>query len=80
MMRFKAMIMDEQVEMIEQTTQESLWVREENRAVEAIEAHRRGMFLLEEYQRIIQRLENNPQLNQLIEPIRVIPNDMINLG
>jgi hypothetical protein len=47
MTRFKAMSMDEQVEMIEQTNQESLGVREYNREVESIEAQRRGIFLLE---------------------------------
>jgi hypothetical protein len=77
MTRFKAMIMDEKVKMIEQTTQESLRVREENREVETIEAQRRGMLLLEESQRFIQRLENNPQL---LEPIRITPSDPINIG
>jgi hypothetical protein len=76
MTRFKSMKMDEQVETIEQTAQESLRVREENRAVEATEAQRRGMLLLEEAQRVIQRLENDPQL---LEPIRVTPTDTINL-
>jgi hypothetical protein len=57
MTRFKVMTMDDQVEMIEQTTQESLRVREENRAVEVAEAQRRGMMLLEEAQRDIQILE-----------------------
>jgi hypothetical protein len=33
MMRFKAMTMNEQIEMIEKTTQESLRVREENKAI-----------------------------------------------
>ena len=56
------MIMDEQVEMIKQMAQEALRVREENRAVEATKAHRRGMLLLEESQRVIHRLENDPQL------------------
>jgi hypothetical protein len=79
MTRFKSMTMDEQVETIEQTTQESLRVREENRVVEATEAQRRGMLLLEEAQRVIQRLENDPQLNPLIEPIRVTLTDTINL-
>jgi len=45
--------------MIEKITQESLRVREENREVEATEAQRRGMVLLEESQRVIQRLEND---------------------
>ena len=60
MTRFKAMTMDEQVEMIEQTTQDSLRVREENRAVEATKAQRKGMLLLEEAQRVNQRLEDDP--------------------
>jgi hypothetical protein len=38
MTRFKAMSMDDQVEIIEQMTQESLKVREEKRVVEATEA------------------------------------------
>jgi hypothetical protein len=46
MTRSKAMTMDEQVEMIEQTSQESLRVREENKSVEATEAQRTGMLLL----------------------------------
>ena len=50
------MIMYEQVETIEQIAQESLTVREENVLVEATEAQRRGMFLLEESQRVIQNL------------------------
>ena len=57
---FKVMIMDEQVEMIEHTNQESLKVREENIAIEATEAQRRGILLLEEAKRVIQRLENDP--------------------
>jgi hypothetical protein len=62
MARFKAMSMDEQVKMIEQLAQKSLKVREENRVVKATKAQRRGMLLLEEAQRVIQRLENDPQL------------------
>jgi hypothetical protein len=45
MTRFKVMTMDEQVEN-RKTAQEALRVREENRAVEATEARRRGMLLL----------------------------------
>ena len=37
------------------------------------------MLLLEEAQRVIQRLENEPRINPLIEPLRVIPVDTINL-
>jgi hypothetical protein len=48
MTKFKEMTMDEQVETIEQTTQEALRVREENRAIEATKAQRRGILLLEE--------------------------------
>jgi hypothetical protein len=47
MKRFKEMSMYEKVETIEKTAQESLRVREENRAVEATKAQRRGMMLLE---------------------------------
>jgi len=46
MTRFKAMSMDEQVETIEQPTQEDLGVREEIRAVETTRAQRRGLLLL----------------------------------
>jgi hypothetical protein len=44
MTRFKAMSMDEQVETIEQSTQEALRVREEIRAAETTKAQRRGLF------------------------------------
>jgi hypothetical protein len=60
MTRFKAMKMDEHVEMIGQTTQEALRVREENKAVEATKEQMRGLLLLEESQRVIQRLKNDP--------------------
>jgi hypothetical protein len=80
MMRLKVMKIDDQVEMIEQTAQESLKVREVNKEVEATEAHRRGMLLLEEDQRVIQILENDHQLNPLIEPLRIILVNTINLG
>ena len=63
--------------MIEQTNQEALRVREENRVVESTKAHRRGMLLLEEAKIFIQRLENDPQL---LEPIRITPHDTINIG
>jgi hypothetical protein len=39
--------------MIEQTTQESLRVREQNTAVESIDEQRRGMLFLEVSQRVI---------------------------
>jgi hypothetical protein len=73
MTKFKAMSLDEQVETIEQTTQEALRVRDESRTVEATEARRRGMLLLEEAQRAIQRAEQDPPLNPLIEPLRITP-------
>jgi hypothetical protein len=41
------MTMDEQAEMIEHTAQEALKFRQENRAVEATKAQRRGILLLE---------------------------------
>jgi hypothetical protein len=47
-------------------------------AVEATEARRRGMLLLEEAQRAIQRAEENPPLNPLIEPLRITPTDTSN--
>jgi hypothetical protein len=80
MMIFKVMTMDEQFKMIEHIAQEALRVREENRDVETTEAQRRGMLLLEEAQRVIQRLENDPHLNPLIEPLRVILVNTIHLG
>jgi hypothetical protein len=54
MTRFKDMSMYEQVIKIEQTNQESLRVKEENRAEEATKAQWRAMMLLEEAQRVIQ--------------------------
>jgi hypothetical protein len=45
--KFKAMTMDEQVETIENTAQESIRIREEIRAVKAVEAWKRGTLLLE---------------------------------
>jgi hypothetical protein len=67
MTRFKAMSMDEQVEMIEKSAQEALRAREEIRVVETTEAQRRGLFLtpeaqtrgfilMEEAQRVIDQL------------------------
>jgi hypothetical protein len=47
MTRFKVMSMYDKFETIQQTTQESLRVREENEAIEVTEAWRRGMLLLE---------------------------------
>jgi hypothetical protein len=76
MTRFKAMIMDEQVETKEQMAQEDLRVREENNATKATKAQRRGMLLLEGAQRVIQQLENNPELVEmmritLVDPITI---------
>jgi hypothetical protein len=71
MTKFKAMTMDEKVETIEQTNQESLRVREENRAVEATEARRRGILLLEEAERAMKILGEDPPLNPLIGPLRI---------
>jgi hypothetical protein len=70
------MSMDEKVEMIEEMTQEALKVREENIVAEAIEAQRRGMFLLEGSQRVIEQLENDPQL---VEMMRLTPIDPITI-
>jgi hypothetical protein len=75
--RFKAMNMDEQVETIEHTTQETLRVREENKAVEATEACRRGLLLLEEVERAIQIFEEDPPLNPLMGPLRITSTDTI---
>jgi hypothetical protein len=47
MTKFKAMSMDDQVETIEQLSQEALRVREEIREAETTEAQRRGLLLLE---------------------------------
>jgi hypothetical protein len=46
MTRLEAMIMDEQVDTIENSSQEALRVREEIRAAKTIEAQRRGFLLL----------------------------------
>jgi hypothetical protein len=62
MTRFKAMIMDEQVDIIEHSSQESLRVGEEIRAAETIDAQRRGFLLLEGVQRIIDQLHNDSNL------------------
>jgi hypothetical protein len=57
MTRFKAMSMDEQVETIEQSTQEALRAKEEIREAETTKAQRRGLILLEGAQRIIDQLK-----------------------
>jgi len=48
MIKFKVMTMDEHVDTIDQTTQEYLTARDENRVVEVVETRRRGILLLEE--------------------------------
>ena len=72
MTKFKEMTMDEQVDTIEHTSQEAIRVREENRAVEATKAQRRGILLLEEANRDMKRLGEDPPLNPLIGPLRII--------
>jgi hypothetical protein len=72
MTKFKAMSLDEEVETKEQIAQEALRVRDESKMVEAAEARRREM-LLEEAQRAIQRAEEDPPLNPLIELLRITP-------
>jgi hypothetical protein len=62
MTRFKAMSMDEQVELIEQWLKKPSGLEKKTEQAEATEAQRRGMLLLEEAQRVIERLENDPQL------------------
>jgi hypothetical protein len=65
MTRFKAMSMDEHVEMIEQSSQEALRSKEEIKASETIEAQRRGFLLIEGAQRIIDQLQNDPDLVEM---------------
>jgi hypothetical protein len=74
--RFKAMSMDEQVEMIEQLAQDALRSREEIRASETTKAHRRGFLLIEGAHRIIDRLKNDPDL---IEMTRVLDDDPVEI-
>jgi hypothetical protein len=76
MTRFKAMSMDEQVEMIEQSAQEALRAREEIRVSETTEAQRRGLLLIEGAQRIIDQLKNDPDL---IEMMRIPADDPIKI-
>jgi hypothetical protein len=71
MTRLKAMSMDEQVETIEQSTLEALGVREEIIAAETIEAQRREFLLLEGAQRVIDQLQNDPELVEMTR----IPSD-----
>jgi hypothetical protein len=63
--RFKAMSMDEKVETIEKLAQEALRVQEEIIATETTEAQRRGLLLLEGAQRIIDQLQNDPDLAEM---------------
>jgi hypothetical protein len=72
--RFKAMSMDEQVETIEKLAQEALKVQEEIIETETTEAQRRGLLLLEGAQRIIDQLQNDPDL---VEMWRVPTDDPI---
>jgi hypothetical protein len=76
MTRFKAMSMDEQVETIIQSTQEALRAREEIRAAETTkvqgrglvltpEAHTRGLCLMAEEHRVIDQLQNDPDLIEM---------------
>jgi hypothetical protein len=71
MTKFKAISLDDHVETIEQTNQEALRVRDESRTMEEAEARRRGVLLLEEAQRSIQREKKDPPLNPLIESMRI---------
>jgi hypothetical protein len=66
MTRFKAMSIDEQVERIEQSTQEALRVREEIRAMETTVAQRREFLLLEGAQRVIDQLENDLEIIEMM--------------
>jgi hypothetical protein len=72
--RFKAMSMDEQVETIEKSAQEALRVQEEIIVTETTEAQRRGFLLLEGAQRIIDQLQNDPDL---VEMSRIPTDDPI---
>jgi hypothetical protein len=71
MTRFNAMSMDEQVDTIEQSTQEALRAREEIIAEETTDAQRSGSLLLEGAQRIIDQLKNEPDLIEMLS----IPTD-----
>jgi hypothetical protein len=76
MARFKAMNMDEQVEMIEQSAQEALKDKEEIRTKKTAEAQRRRFLLLEGAQRIINQLQND---FDLIEMMRIPIDDPIKI-
>jgi hypothetical protein len=66
MTRFKAMSMDEHVEMIEQSAQEALRAREEIRATETTEAQRRGLLLIQGAHRIIDQLKNDLDMIEMM--------------
>jgi len=68
------MITDEQVDIIEQSSQEALRVRKEIRATETTEAQRRGLLFLEGAQIIIDQLQNDPDL---VEMSRIPTDDPI---
>jgi hypothetical protein len=71
MTKFKAMTMDEQVEMIEHVAQEAIKIREENRAAEAVEACKRGALLLEKSERAMKILREDTPLNPLVSPLTI---------
>jgi hypothetical protein len=60
--------------MIEQSPQEALRSREEIRASETTEAHRRGLLLIEGVERIIGQLKNDLDL---IDMTRILTNDPV---
>jgi hypothetical protein len=62
MTNFKAMSMEEHVETIDKSAQEALISNKGIRAAETTEAQRRGFILLEGAQRIIDQLQNDPDL------------------
>jgi len=76
MTRFKAMSMDEQVEMIEQSSQEALRSKEEIKASKTTEARRRGFILIEGAQIIIHQLQHDLDL---VEMTRVPVHDPVEI-
>jgi ATP-dependent protease HslVU (ClpYQ) ATPase subunit len=74
MTRFKAMSMDEWVETIEQSAQEALKAKEEIKVAETTKAQRRGLLFIEGVQRIIDQLQNDPNL---IEMTRILDDDPV---
>jgi hypothetical protein len=73
MTNFIAMSLDEKVETIEHYVQEVIRVREERTVAEEMESQRRGTLLFKAVERAMQRLEEDPPLNPLIEPLRITP-------